>query len=321
MDRLLARITETEGVRSVAAVFPHPFRDVGPTAVTVEGVSAIGPSHDAVFYTVSAGYFETMRLRVLGGRSIRVLDNENAPLVAVVSEGLARSISSTGDVLGRRIRVGDETQPWRTIVGVANDTKKSFTASPAFDVYVPYAQNPRAYQSIVVRTDGDVAGIVEPVRRAVAALDPVLALSDVEPLDDVVARQGSQRRGMTLLLGAFSLFALALSALGLYSSLSYTVVQRRPELALRMAVGADASAVLRLILSEGLRTAGIGLAVGAVSSAALGRVLESQLYGVSSGDPVTLAFISVVLGATTLASCLVPGRRAAKTDPAMALRE
>jgi len=138
---------------------------------------------------------------------------------------------------------------------------------------------------------------------------------------DMIASYGAQRRGLSVLLGAFATFALCLSALALYASLTYTVVQRRSELAVRMAVGANARSILGLVVTEGLVTAVLGVVVGVIASLALGRVLTSQLYGIGPTDPGTLVTISLLLIAAAIGACLVPGIRAVRTDPALALRE
>jgi putative ABC transport system permease protein len=202
-----------------------------------------------------------------------------------------------------------------------SDTRKDFEPNTVPDLYVPYAQNPRSFSSIVVRAQGEELAVVEPVRRAIARVDPALALFDVVPLSDVIASFGAQRRGLSVMLGSFATFALCLSALALYASLTYTVVQRRSELAVRMAVGANGRSILGLVISEGLLTAVVGVVVGVVASLALGRVLTNQLYGIGPTDPATLVTISFVLIAAAIGACLVPGIRAARTDPALALRE
>jgi ABC-type antimicrobial peptide transport system permease subunit len=207
------------------------------------------------------------------------------------------------------------------IVGVVGDTKKEFSAETVPDVYVPYSQNPRSYIGIVARTNGDVAAAVEPVRRGVAAVDPSVAHPDVGSIEDLVAARGGQRRGLLTLLASFGTFALVLAALALYASLSYTVVQRRSELALRVAIGADARSILWLVLGEGLATALIGVVLGGAASLVLGRVLEHQLYGVRPGDPTTLVSIAMVLAAAAAAACAIPAIHASRTNSVLALRE
>ena len=161
----------------------------------------------------------------------------------------------------------------------------------------------------------------EPVKRAIGSVDRTIALNDVSSVTSLAAGQVGQRSALLVLLGVFGGFALVLSALALYASLSYTVVQRRSELAVRRAVGAPASSIMRLVAGEGLLTAGFGVGAGAATSLALGRVLSNQLYGVSAGDPVTLAAISLALSLTAVAACIVPCLRALRTDPVRALRE
>jgi len=281
-------------------------------------------------FTASPGYFETMDVRLRAGRTFRPTDDHASPLVVVISKSLARRVAPGGDAVGRRIRVrvpylasfdDNDERPWRTVVGVVTDTEKEFAASPPPDVYVPYAQNPRSYHAIVVRTDRPEATMFEPVKRAVSAVDPALPLTSVESMANVIADQGGQRRGLTALLGMFALFALGLSALALYASLSYTVVQRRAELAVRMALGARGRSILRLVAVEGLVTAAIGAAAGAAASLSLGSVLRNQVYGVATADPVTLASISVVLMIAVVAACVAPALRAMRIDPALVLRE
>jgi len=331
VDRLLTRVAETEGVRSVAAVYPIPFGGVWRVPVLLEGSSLDQESAPrTTVYTVSPTYFETMDVRLRAGRTFRATDDHTAPLVVVVSEALARRLAPAGDIIGRRIRVrvpylasfdDHDELPLRTVIGVVTDTEKEFAANTPPDVYVPYTQNPRSLLSFVVRTDRPEATIFEPVRRVVSSVDPALALYGVESMADVIADEGGQRRGLTVLLGVFAAFALGLSALALYASLSYSVVQRRSELAVRIAVGAGTRAILRLVIAEGLVAAAMGVVVGAAASLALRRVLENQVYGVETGDPATLVSIVLVLTLAVAAACIVPGLRAIRTDPALALRD
>ena len=333
VDRLLARIVERGGAERAAAVFPYPFRGggAGPFPVLTESAA---PDENAApradVHTVTPDYFGTMGIALRTGRTFTASDDRQAPLTVMVSEGLARRLDPSANVVGRRIRVrvpysptfdDDDDRPWRTIVGVVADARDGFELEEAPDVYVPYAQNPRAYIGIVARAARPDAPIVESVRRAAASVDPALVLSGAAPFDDVLAEEGGQRRSLTALLSAFALFSLALAALALYASLSYVVIERRTELALRLAVGASARSILRLVVSEGVATTAVGLLIGAGASLALGRVLASQLYEVSAGDPATLATIAGVLALVATVACVVPAARATRIDPALALRE
>jgi len=332
IPRILARLHETPGVRSAAAVFPYPFRGgAGQFPVITESA----PNDDdaaprAGVHTVSPGYFATMEIPVRAGRDFGPADDHAAPLAVVVSERLAHQIDRSGNVLGRRIRVrvpylpnftDEDARPWRTIVGVVADARDDFSLDELGEVYVPYAQNPRSFMNLVVRARDSEQRIVEPMRRAMLTIDPALTLSGIGTLTDVLAEEGGQRRGLTMLLGAFAIFSLGLSALALYASLSYMVVERRPELALRMAIGASAGSILRMVLEEGMLTTCVGILAGAAASLALGRVLASQLYAVAPTDAATLVSISLVLLATVVAACVIPAVRAARIDPALALRD
>ncbi|HUQ80934.1 MAG TPA: ADOP family duplicated permease [Gemmatimonadaceae bacterium] len=331
MERVLSEVTRTTGIRNAALVFPRPFGSAWRMPVFAEGAATTDETAPkTMVYTVSPSYFATMDLPLRHGRTFTAGDDHVSPLVIVVSEALARRLAPNEDVVGRRVRVrvpylpsfdDDDKMPLRTIVGVVGDTQKEFAPNGPPDVYVPYAQNPRSMIAMVVRTDAAEATMFEPAKQAVSKVDPALALSGVETLAASIADEGGQRRGLSVLLGVFAAFSLGLSALALYASLSYAVVQRRAELAVRMAVGADARSILRLVVGEGLAVTLAGAVLGAIASLALGRVLANQLYGVATRDPLTLVAISLVLGVAVVAACAVPGMRAVGTDPALALRE
>ena len=331
MDRVLTQLEATEGVRSAAVTYPIPFGTAWHFPVLVEGANVdeeLAPQTHV--FTVSPRYFETMDIPLRAGRTFRATDDHASPLVVVISEALARRVAPGGDAIGRRIRVrvphnpsfnDDDQRPWRTVIGIVGDTEKEFAPNAPPDVYVPYAQNPRSALSLVVRTDRPEGMLADPIRHAVSTVDPALAMSGLESMTEIVADSGGQRRGLSVLLGAFAIFAVGLSALALYASLSYTVVQRRAELAVRMALGARAGAILRLVAVEGVWTAGVGIVLGATASLALGRVLRNQVYGVATTDPATLISISVVLTLAVVAACVAPALRAVRTDPALVLRE
>jgi len=320
MSRLLASIRDVPGVRDAAAVFPYPFRGAPPASVVREGALEPGSAIPAVSYTVSDHYFSTMEIALASGRAFDARDDGRSALVTIVSARLATRLWGATDPIGRRIRIGGDAQPGREVVGVARDVRNTLDddGPAAENVYLPYAQNPRAYQSFVVRA-GD-AQVGDAMRRAVAAVDPNLALSEVEPLDDVVARQRAPRRGLAILLGAFSVFALVLAALGLYTSLSYLVEQRRLEFAVRMAVGAESAAIVGLVMAEGVAPVVAALVTGTALSLAFGRVLEHQVFGVDTSDLPTLIAIAAVLVGAAGAAMVLPAWKATKTNPAIALR-
>jgi putative ABC transport system permease protein len=320
-------------VRSAATVFPLPFGGAWDFKVLLDGgVRDEAAAPPATVYTVSTDYFRTMDVPLVSGRSFVDTDNNNAPLVVVISEALARRLVPTGNAIGRRLRVrvpylssfdDKDDRPWRTIVGIVGNTRKDFAALEApneTDVYVPYAQNPRSRQSFVLRTDRTDSRTTDAIRRAVASVNPALALGSISTMSDVVSSRSAERRTITTLLSAFAAFTLVLTALALFASLSFTVVQRRSELAVRIAIGASARSIVQLVAAECLVTTAVGVAGGVVASLALGRVLEHQVYGVATSDPATLVTISLVLVFAAMAACLAPSLRAVHTDPALALR-
>jgi predicted permease len=314
--RVLAAVRAAPGVRAAALVSWPPFRPVGGEAVTPEGA---GRAVRAASYRVSPGYFATLDVALLAGRALDERDDARAAPVTVVSEGVARRLWPGASALGRRVRLGEDG-PWRTVVGVVRDTRKPLVSEPLPDAYVPVAQAPGPFLTVVARGDGEARALAPALQRAVGGVDDDLVLAEVAPLSDLVDRDGARPRALAALLGTFAGLALALAALALYSSLSYVVAQRGRELAVRAAVGADAGRLRRAVFGEGGRMVAAGLAAGALLSLALRRVLASQLHGVSAADPVSLAAVAAVLAAAALAAMAGPARRASRTDPARALR-
>jgi putative ABC transport system permease protein len=322
--RILTSVVATPGVRSAAVASPYPFRPAGPTEVTAEGRPASDPTTPrAMSYTVSPGYFAVMEIPIVAGRGFVERDDARGLPVAIVSQELARRLWPGGSPIGKRLRIGDgepDESEWRTVVGVARETREPASGQQHPDVYVLYAQQPRPYLSVLARTAGDPRALGPELQRAVGRVDDVLALAEVEPLADIVGRTGTRPRVLAVLLTSFALFSLGLAALALYSSLSYLVAQRTRELAVRVAVGADARAIRRLVLGEGAPTIGAGVVAGLALSLALGRLLASQLYGVTATDLPTFAAITGLVALAALAAVAGPARRATRVDPAVVLR-
>jgi putative ABC transport system permease protein len=320
IQRVLAAVRAEPGVRSAAAVFPYPFRPGGPVPVVGErSVATAGAEPVARRYVVTPGYFDVMGIAILTGRGFADRDDAGAPGVAIVSEDLKRRLWGSENPIGRRIRLAEDSV-WHTVVGVARETREALGQERSPDLYLAYAQHPSAYLSIVARTTSDAIAIAPALRRAVGRVDEVLAVSDIRPMSEIVERNGARHRVLAVLLAVFALFALGLAVLGLYSTLSYVVAQRARELAVRVAVGADARAIFRLVLGEGVPMVTVGIVAGVVLSVALRRVLASQLYGVSATDPATFVGIALVLAGASLAAVMGPARRASRVDPVIVLR-
>ncbi|MGH7636506.1 MAG: ADOP family duplicated permease [Gemmatimonadaceae bacterium] len=321
VEQVLSALTRDGRVEAAAVAAPHPFRGpMAPLAIVADGSRDPGGAPTvAAQYIVSFGYFDVMRIPVLRGRSFAPSDGDRSMPVAMIGERLARQLWPDGTAIGRRMRVGRDTT-WRLLIGVVGDTREVSAAEQLSEVYLPYAQVPRAYVSVMMRAREAVEPIVASATRTVAAVDDVLALADVEPLTQVVERDGNRRRALAGVLVAFSVLALALAAMGLYSSLAYLVAQRRREIAVRVAVGSRPRDVIFLVVMEAVPVVGIGLLAGMGLSVALSRLLATQLYGVSPTDPLTYATIAALIGATALAATASPIARALRIEPARLLR-
>jgi putative ABC transport system permease protein len=320
VENVLAALRRDARVDAAAIASPHPFRGpMAPLAIAAEGrTDAANAGLVAAQYVVSSGYFEVMSIPLLRGRSFGSLDARSLP-VAMMGEGLARQLWPDGTAIGRRIRVGRDTT-WRLLIGVVGDTREVSSADQLPEVYLPYAQVPRAYVSVMMRARESIDAVVASATRTVAGVDEVLALAETEPLWSVIERDGSRRRALAAVLLAFSVLALTLAAMGLYSSLAYLVAQRRREIAVRMAVGSRRRDVVRLVLMEAVPVVGAGLFAGTVLSAALSRLIGTQLYGVSTTDPITYATIASIIAATAVAATVAPILRALRIEPVALLR-
>ncbi|HYY96897.1 MAG TPA: ABC transporter permease [Pyrinomonadaceae bacterium] len=321
--RILERVAALPGVRAAAVASNLPLADRRNIGLRVEGApeSAENTAYNAM---VSEDYFRTMNIPVLRGRTFDEEDRPGGLPVVVVSESFARRFWPGADAIGKRIAWGGwQGADWLTVVGVVADVKDTTLdaeAEPA--VYMPIFQLPRARENVVflARTSGDAKELAAGLRREIGAVDEGLPVYDARPMAELVAASVAQRRFATWALAGFAAAALLLAAAGLYGVVSYSVTQRTQEIGVRMALGARAGDIFRLVVGQGLLLAGIGVAVGLGASLALTRVLAGMLFGVSAADPLTFAGVSLLLLAVAFVACLVPARRATKVDPLIALR-
>jgi predicted permease len=285
-----------------------------------EGIE-IGPAGADVL-VVTPGYFAAMGIELSEGRVLDERDGLEAPLVAVVSQALARTFA-----LGSQI--GSDTQDEHTaeVVGVVSDVlqRRLDRPEPLGTMYVVHAQAPQmlgAFRSmtLTVRTSVEPTSLVGAIRSEVQALDPGVPLYDVRTLEQVIADATATQRFSMVLQLLFALVALSLAAVGLYGLLAYTVARRAGEIGIRMALGAKRSDVQRLVVGQGMGIVAIALVVGVGGALAIGRVIGGLLFGVSPGDPATYATVVAVLLAVALLACWIPARRASRMDPAEALR-
>ena len=276
---------------------------------------------------ITPGALEAMRIALVRGRGITPADRADAPLVALVNETMARTVWPGVDPLGKRFRMAGDSTQWATVVGVVKDVRSGgLREAPIPEFHVPYAQF-RGFarwtmrrMTIAVRTTGDPSLLAAPARRALADVDPELAVADVRTMRQVVDRSVAQPRFMMLLLSAFGAAALLLASIGVYGVISYGVAQRTREFGIRVALGARWTDVVRLVLRQGLGLAGIGVCIGLIGALFATRALRSLLFEVSTTDPATFAAITLLLLGVATTASLIPARRATRADPTTALR-
>ena len=337
--RVLERVRAVPGVRAAAAVSHLPMGgNKGNWTIDVEGhESRPGEEkHSPSFVIATPAYFETIGIPLLEGRVFGDGDAATAPPSVVVSRRLAETLWPQGAALGRRIRLGgppEMANAWMTVVGVVGDVRATtLGAEPQPTYYMLDRQFPRMVggtvrdiPAVVVRAGCDVqscrpSALAPAVRRAVAELEPDLAVATCGRLEAVVAATVSRERFAAAVLGLFGGAALLLAVVGVYGVLAHSVARRRREMGIRMALGARAAQVRRLVVRSGLALAGVGLLVGLAVALVASRLLDTMLYGVSATDPATFAAAVLLLGAAALAASWVPARRATRADPAEALR-
>jgi putative ABC transport system permease protein len=330
-ERLLAETRALPGVASAGAIRSLPLASpIGDWGLDVEGyVETPGDNAKGDWQVASEGASEALGERLVSGRFFTAEDRIDSQPVALVNETMARRYWGGADPLGRRMRMGArETPPWVTVVGVVGDLRHNGVTEVIKEKFtIPHSQFHRSTgfairtMSLVVRAQESPSALVSPIRSIVRALDPNLPVSAVRLMTDVVNDSIATTRFTGLLLGIFAAIALALASVGVYAVLSYLVSRRTQEIGIRIAVGADAKDVLRLVAGRGLLVCAGGIGIGLAVSLGLGRLMASLLHGVRPGDPVTFLTVPAVLSLVALAACYLPARRASRVDPLAALRE
>jgi macrolide transport system ATP-binding/permease protein len=321
-DELLDRVRAIPGVESAAYGRTRQFgyRPYSSAPIAVEGYQPAPDEQLAAEYNeVSPTYLTTVGIPLVSGREFTLADDENAPLVAVVNEPMAAKYWPGRDPVGRRLQVKDR---WMQVVGVARVSKyQSFQEQPKSFFYVPLRQNFSGAASLYIRTSLAPSTMAAELVREVHALDPNLAPSEVITMREQVDRSTSTQRVAVTLLSVFGGLALLLSAIGLYGVMSYAVSQSKRELGLRMALGAGASDLVRLVMSHGLALTAGGVVLGAAAALGLTRLIGNLLYRVSPRDPSAFGSALLVMAIASLAACFLPTWRAVRTDPVRALRD
>jgi putative ABC transport system permease protein len=324
-DRTLQHVRAVPGVDAAAVVDTLPLQGGSMQPVAIEGrpVPPLSEQPEVAVRRMSSGYAAVLRMRVLAGRDFSDADTPDRKLVVLVSESLARRFwPDARNPLGQHLTLGLISNEPREVVGIVSDVKLHGldAKEPVAAVYVPLMQAPGNWMSLVVRTSVPPRRMAQPVANAVHTVDAEQPVLEVLTMDEVIGASLAQQRFAMLLLGAFAALALTLAAVGIYSVLSYSVRQRDREIGIRMALGAPPAGVLRMIVVEGMRPTLVGLVIGVAAAAALGRVLTTLIFGVTSRDTATFLSVSAIVIAVGFFASLLPGYRATRVDPLQALR-
>jgi predicted permease len=325
-SRLLERVRALPGVESAGTATGVLLPLLANSGTfSIEG-KPLPPEEERIEYpveVVSPGYFETLGYAVASGRTFSEQDHADAPRAVVINDTLARMGWPGQDPIGRRLRPGDEssTAPWSTVVGVVRDVRRGdLRGNVRPEVYACSLQVTPRTQILLVRTSADPSAILSSLRAAVREVHPQVPVFNAGTLASEFAETLTSPRFRAILLAGFAVIALLLASIGIYGVTAHAVSQRTQEVGVRMALGAEASQVVRLIFRQGARQVLIGLGIGLVIAPLLSNFLRMALFGVSPWDPVTFVLIVTVLAATGAVACLVPARRAAAVSPLVALR-
>ena len=321
-NRAIEKLAAIPGVTSAAIVDSRPPEEAGQTNNFDLEDRPTPPGQNQPLSTwvgATPGFFKTAGLTLQQGR---LLDEKSLQQdVVVVDRAWADRFFPDGNVVGRRLRSGGcTTCPWTTVVGVVGTVKyQGLDARDEGTVYFPFVDLPSGFA--MLRTSGDPASLASSLRAAIQELDPSLALAGTWTGEQLIASSLSAPRSLTLLVGVFALAALILAVVGIYGVMAYFVQQHTRDIGIRLALGGDPSAVRRMVVMQGLRFVGAGVVVGLGVAMATSRLVGSVLFEVAPRDPWVLTAVPLTLVAVAVIACLVPGRRAAKLDPAMVLRE
>ena len=325
-NELLARIQAEPGMRDSAFAAPLPLAyDNVNLGFEIEG-SVAPPSakpRTADYVSISPEYLQVMGIPLLQGRNFNQQDSMSAPRVAIISAEMAHMYFPNQDPIGKRLIFGfpPNSDVPREIIGIVGDVRDvSLSQMPGAMMYVPFQQAPFWGGLVVTRTNLSLSAAAASIQRGVNAIDKDLPITDVASMSDAIQGTVAQPRFQTVLLVMFGSLALILASVGIYGVISYSVAQRTHEIGIRMSLGAQRKDVLQLVLSEGVRLALAGAAIGVVAALGLTRLMGRLLYGVSATDPFTFAAVAVVLMFVALIACYIPARRAMRVDPMIALR-
>jgi putative ABC transport system permease protein len=327
-EQIVQRLSTIPGVQSAALVSYVPYSQgggIGTQGFSIEGrpMTERGELRNAIIETISPNYFVMMQIGLREGREITDKDADGTLPVAVISNSLARRYFLRENPLGKKVKVGgtDEDTPWLTIVGIVDDVHYSWIEKDDVPtLYRSYRQRAPHYVSIILRTTSDPLALVPAVRTQIAAVDPDLPLFNIKTLDKVISESIVGIAYVAAMMGVLGVIALVLASVGVYGVMSYAVTERTNEFGIRMAMGASASDIQKLVLGKGALLTLIGVGIGLPLAFGLATALSSLLFGVKAADPMVLIGLPLMLGTVATFACYLPARRAVRVDPIIALR-
>jgi len=325
-QQLLERLRALPRVQAASAVYPLPLSRMEDTiGFRIEGQPPPASSEwpTAGPRCIGAQYFKVLNIQLQKGRVFTESDGVNAPPVVIINEALARQYLPNQDPIGRRLTFNsrDGRTIWREVVGVVGDVRHmALDGELRPEIYFPFMQFPASSLTVIARTNGDPLGLVAAVRSQVQAVDKDQPITNIRTMEEILARSVSQPRFNLLLLAIFAGLALSLAAVGIYGVMSYLVTQSTHEIGVRMALGAQVSDVLKLVIRQGMTLALTGIVIGLITALGLTRLIKNLLVGVSATDPVTFSVIALLMALVALLACYLPARRATKVDPLVALK-
>jgi len=325
-QQLCERVRALPGVQAVGAISRLPVTGgFGSTSIAIEGraemINLLPQERPKIFpRTVTPDYFQAMEIPLLKGRFMTSNDDGNAPLVVLINQTAAERYWPGQNPLGQRVQIGGGS-PWKEVIGIVGDVKHRGGLDQDIlpEVYYPWAQFTQGSGALVVR-GANVASLAPAIRKIAQELDKLLPISKVRTLEEIVEDSVAASRTNTLLLALFAGIALTLAAVGIYGVMAYSVAQCTHEIGVRMALGAQSSDILNLVLKQGMVLALAGALIGLIASWGLMRLMESLLFGVGTTDAFTFILIPLLLILVALLACWLPARRATKVDPLVALR-
>lgn len=332
VDAVLGIAHRLPGAVAAGAVYQRPFAHgaIGmDSGVIIEGQPLVPESFRQNpilnWEAATPDYFRAMNIRLLHGRPFDERDTEKSPPVVIIGQSLATQLWPGQDPIGKRLLTlgapGDEKKPgWQTVVGVVEDARYREVEAPRFDVYLPYRQAPNHVQHFMVRLTGDPLAAVPALRTAVAALDPEAKVDGIATMEEVVGRAFAPWRFSSVVVSAFGAIALTFAVVGIVALVAFAVKQRTREIGVRVALGAQTRDVIMLAASEGAWIALAGVVIGVLAAWILRRSVESMLFGVAPGDPVTFGGVVLLLALVSLLAAYLSARSAARIDPVVALR-